>query len=101
MLSSLHYAIYSGYYKRKEFVPVDTFYLRTLIEQWYQRVSTTFMQAYLEQVQPAGLIPEDPTGRENLLNLYMFEKAVQELEYFVKYEPGLLVEPLKILQKLR
>ena len=101
MMSSLHYAIYRGYYQRKEFVPVDAFYLRTLIEQWYQRVTDTFMQAYLEQVQSAGLIPEDPTERDNLLNLYMFEKAIEELEYFVKYEPGLLVEPLKILQKLR
>ncbi len=101
MLSSLHYAIYRGYYKRKEFVPVDTYYLRTLIAQWYKKVSTAFLNGYTEHIKPADLIPQDTRERENLLNLFMFEKAVQELNHFVRHEPQLLVEPLKILQKLR
>ncbi len=101
MLSSFHYAIYQGYFHRKEFVPVDTFYLRRLVEEWYSKVAKTFMDSYVKTISSAGIIPNDETVRTNLLNVYMFEKAVQELKYFVEYEPELLVIPLKILQKIR
>ncbi len=101
MLSSFHYAIYKGYFVRKEFVPVDSYYLRTLLEQWYQKIASTFLDEYLSNIHPAGIIPADDEQRQNLLNFYMFEKAVQELKHFVNYEPDSLVIPLKILQKLR
>ncbi len=101
MLSSFHYAIYRGYFLRKEFVPVDTYYLRTLLEQWYQKVASTFINEYTHVIGPEKIIPSNYEQRKNLLNLYMFEKAVQELKYFVEHEPGSIVIPLKIMQKLR
>ncbi len=101
MLGSFHYAIYRGYFLRKEFVPVDTYYLRTLLEQWYQKVASTFINEYTHVIGPEKIIPSNYAQRNNLLNLYMFEKAVQELKYFVEHEPGSIVIPLKIMQKLR
>ncbi len=101
MLSSFHYAIYKGYFVRKEYVPVDTYYLRTLLEQWHQKVASTFLDEYFSAIHPANIIPADEEQRQDLLNVYMFEKAVQELKYFVQHEPDSLVIPLKILQKLR
>ncbi len=100
MLSSFHYAVYRGYFARKEFVTVDASYLRALLEQWYRTVENTFMDEYTGVIRPAGIIPEDITQCRDLLNLYMFEKAVMELKHFVMHEPNSLVIPLKILQKM-
>ena len=101
MLSSFHYAIYKGYFMRKEFVKVDTNYLRPLLEQWYHKVAGTFMDSYVTAIGPHSVIPDDGDQMNNLINLYIFEKAVQELRYFSEYEPGSIVIPLKVLQKLK
>ncbi len=101
MLSSFHYAVYKGYFARKEFVTVDAPYLQALLEQWYHTVEKTFMVEYTDVIRPAGIIPEDTTQTRNLLNLYMFEKAVKELKHFVIHEPQSLVIPLKMLQKMQ
>lgn len=101
MLHSLHYAIYKGYFLRKEFVPVDTNYLRPCLERWYQKVSKTFLKSYCQHLKDKAIIPDDQHTFEDLLNLYMFEKAVQELHSFVDHEPESAVIPLKILQKLK
>ena len=101
MLSSFHYAIYKGYFMRKEFVNVDAPYLRTLLEQWYQRVADTFLGAYLDRMAGEAVIPGDEVQRDHLLQLYMFEKAVQELRQFARYEHRSILIPLKILQKIK
>ncbi|MGM0573173.1 MAG: hypothetical protein ACQESL_05355, partial [Bacteroidota bacterium] len=101
MLQSLHYAIYKGYFLRKEFVPVDSNYLRPCLDRWYQKVSKTFLNAYCQHLQDKAIIPDDKDTFEDMLNLYMFEKAIQELHSFVDHEPESAVIPLKILQKLK
>ncbi len=101
MLSSFHYAVHVGYFFRKEFIPVDDNYLRPLLEKWYSKVADTFIKSYVDSVDMEGLIPEKKEHFDSLLNLYIFEKAVKEIRYFLEFEPSSLLIPLKALDKIR
>ncbi len=101
MLSSFHFAIHKGYVLRKEFVPIDDNYLRPLLDQWYRNVSKVFVKAYTEAVAPGRIIPANEEQVHDLINIYMLEKAVQELKYFIQNDPASMVIPLRMLEKLR
>jgi maltose alpha-D-glucosyltransferase / alpha-amylase len=101
MLSSLHYAVYKGYFHRKEFVPVDENYLRPMLELWYQRVFDVFVDGYTREARKAGIIPDDQRQVYQLLHMYVFEKAVRELRNFMERDPASLIIPLKALENIR
>jgi maltose alpha-D-glucosyltransferase / alpha-amylase len=100
MLSSFHFAIHKGYALRKEFVPVDDNYLRPLLDQWYVHVSKVFVKTYAEAAAPGQIIPENIEQVSALINIYMLEKAVQELKYFIQNDPDSMIIPLRMLEKL-
>ena len=101
ILTSFHYIIYDGYFFRKEFVPVDENFLRPLVERWYEKVKVTFISAYAGEARQSGLIPGDDKKMHHLLDLFLFEKAVREIQNFVKNDPRLLIIPVKALQRLK
>lgn len=101
LLSSCHFAVFRGYLHRKEFLPVNENFLRPLAEHWYQRVSRAFLDGYLPAMEGKGLIPSDEDHIRDLLNIYMLEKAVEELRLFAQRQPDFLFIPVKALEKLR
>jgi len=101
LLSSFHFSIYKGYFSRMEFIPADAHHLLAILEQWYRRVVDKFLTAYTDTARSGNIIPGDEQQFQNLLNIYMYEKAVQELKLFMKDDPDCMVIPLKILEKIR
>jgi len=101
LLSSFHFSIYKGYFSRMEYIPADAHHLLAILEQWYRRVVDKFLTAYTDAARSGNIIPEDGQQFQNLLNIYMYEKAVQELKLFMKDDPDCMVIPLKILEKIR
>jgi maltose alpha-D-glucosyltransferase / alpha-amylase len=101
MLGSLHYAVNIGYFRRKEFVPVNGNYLRPLKDQWFDKVSDTFLKGYLEETAKYGFLPSDKDQIDNILNLFVFEKAIRETHNFIVNEPESILIPIKTLQTLK
>lgn len=101
MLNSLHYTIWWGYLKRKEFIPVNDNYLRPLIEEWYQRVSATFVDGYMRTAGNSGFLPQSRQQVDDLLNLFIFEKSVHEVRNFLVNQPEALIIPLKSLERIK
>ena len=101
MISSFYYAIHMGYSYRKEFSPADESYLNTLMEKWFEKLSTTFLDAYLDDAKNYGFIPENSEQTQALLNLFIFEKAIQEISKFITIQPESLVVPIGALKKIR
>jgi maltose alpha-D-glucosyltransferase / alpha-amylase len=101
MLGSLHYAVNIGYFRRKEFVPVNGNYLRPLKDQWFDKVSDTFLKGYLEETAKYGFLPSDKDQIDNILSLFMFEKAIREMHNFIVNEPESILIPIKTLQNLK
>jgi maltose alpha-D-glucosyltransferase / alpha-amylase len=100
MFMSFYYGINTGYFNRREFLPVNENYLEPLVEQWYAVVSGTFVEAYNNSLVDSGLIPADQGQARNLLNIFLFEKAVGELGNFFANQPTSLIIPLKAIQRL-
>ncbi|TVQ93004.1 MAG: maltose alpha-D-glucosyltransferase [Bacteroidetes bacterium] len=101
MVSSFHYTINKAYFYRKEFVPVNDNYLRPLIARWYHEVSSLFLKSYLDEASLYSFIPENRAHTLNLLNLFIFEKAIRELRIFLNEEPESLNIPVKAFELIK
>ncbi len=101
MLCSFHYAIHKAYTMRREFLPASEKQMHSLLDQWYSNVSSVFVREYLETAMEAGIVPKSVEKAKELINMYMLEKAVQELKFFVGSDPGSAFICLRMLVKLR
>ncbi len=65
---------------------------------WEERVGQTFLDAYLD-AGAARLVPNDPAHVRWLLDAYIIERAVHELQWEVDHRPHLARVPLAALQR--
>jgi len=68
--------------------------LKPWVQRWSVRAGTAFLDAYLEGVQEAGLLPADPLQQRRLLDLHLLDKALHELEYELGHRPDWVTVPL-------
>ncbi len=94
MLRSFHYAIYMGLLKQENMYPGSHDALSPWLEHWYQRVSYRFLTAYLQKAGNAAFIPKDRVDIENLINLFLIEKAVYDADNEMNNRPEWLFIPL-------
>jgi maltose alpha-D-glucosyltransferase/alpha-amylase len=102
MVRSLHYAAYSALHGlatgrgrspgmiRAE----DRAFLEPWARAWYVRSAREFVIHYLEHLAPADLLPATPEARRSLLELFVLEKALEELGAELAHQPGLALLPL-------
>ncbi|HKR65959.1 MAG TPA: maltose alpha-D-glucosyltransferase [Thermoanaerobaculia bacterium] len=98
MLRSFHYAPYAalfgaapGSYVR----PEDVKQLEAGARFWYQWVSASFLRAYLAESAQGQFLPTNPESIEALLNAYLLEKALYEIQYEMNNRPDWLRIPLR------
>lgn len=77
----------------------DVAQLEPWVHAWYAHVSAAYLRAYLARVAPAGLLPE---GDElsDLLDAFLLEKALIELEHELQRRPKWVGIPLQGLLRL-
>ncbi len=56
-------------------------------EYWYSRVALEFLKSYSVGVAGAGVLPTDPSTAQQLLDLFLLEKALYELRYELNNRP--------------
>jgi maltose alpha-D-glucosyltransferase/alpha-amylase len=98
MLRSFHYVAYSALRRQLELatnpdevLPV----LRAWSKFWYIWVSSAFLKAYLEVLQPHKLLPSDQRQLRILLDALLLDKAVYEIGYELNNRPDWLDVPLE------
>ncbi len=101
MLCSFHYAIHKAYAIRSEFLPDGDLLMQALPDQWYRNVSEVFVKVYLDAAAPAGILPPSNEKAKELINMYMLEKAVQELKFCVGNDPENAFISLQLMEKLK
>jgi maltose alpha-D-glucosyltransferase/alpha-amylase len=99
MLRSFHYAVHSAWPKGVELRPEEKKALDPYVELWPERMSTAFMEAYLETAGSAVFIPAE-ADRKVLLTAYLMEKAVYELGYELNNRPDWAHIPMAGILKL-
>ena len=64
-------------------------------EAWFHRVSREFVTAYLEGIGPAHLLPPAEDDRRALLELFVLEKALHEVEAELAHHSEKVVIPVR------
>jgi maltose alpha-D-glucosyltransferase/alpha-amylase len=104
MIRSFHYATHSALLHQASLAlkPEDLPALEHWAQFWYVWVSASFLTSYLNGVEQAQLLPDDPEQLRILLDAYLLEKAVYEIGYELNNRPDWLKVPLQgILQLMK
>jgi maltose alpha-D-glucosyltransferase/alpha-amylase len=95
MLRSFHYAISSALIKNVTSLPEDEAWLRGWAECWYAYVAGSFLRAYLTKVAQGTFVPAAPREFEQLLQVFLLEKAVYEVGYELNNRPDWIEIPIR------
>jgi maltose alpha-D-glucosyltransferase/alpha-amylase len=62
---------------------------------WYDHVAREFLSAYFQAIQPTGLLPQMETACFDLLELYLLEKALLQIDAELIDRPDWVTIPLR------
>jgi len=98
MLRSFHYAPYAVLFGR---APGVSFYDRDISVQedwartWHRWVSIAFLRSYLAIAENAPFLPAAPEELERLLDVFLLDKAIYELNYELNNRPAWVQIPVE------
>jgi maltose alpha-D-glucosyltransferase/alpha-amylase len=64
-------------------------------ETWYHRMAREFTTAYMEAIEPAHLLPAHANNRQTLLELFVLDKALDEVDGELNSRSEKVVIPLR------
>jgi trehalose synthase-fused probable maltokinase len=91
MLRSFHYAAHSALAKRGG----EPSSLEALAEQWAAHVGKAFLDAWRATAHQTGIAPPAGADFDQLLEMFLLEKAIYEVEYELNNRPGWLPIPAR------
>jgi maltose alpha-D-glucosyltransferase/alpha-amylase len=99
MLRSFHYAAYAKLFEESAAGvvggPEAMAELETWARFWVRWISAAFLSAYLDRAQGASFVPPSRQELAMLLDVYILEKAVYELQYELNNRPTWVGIPLQ------
>ena len=100
MVRSLHYAAYSILMEPEFSVQRKEKDLEKWAESWYYHVTRMYLQGYLDTVGENNFIPKDQEDFDILMETYLLEKAIYELNYELNNRPDWLLIPLRGIKSI-
>lgn len=101
MLRSFHYVVHVALLGQSARTrPEDAQHLEPWARFWYVAVTTAFWHAYLTVATPAAILPAAPEHLTTMLDIYLLERAVIELDYELHNRPDWVRIPLRGLLEL-
>ena len=103
MIRSFHYAACVALHGRVSTLlrPEDLPMLEEWAQAWYLWVSATFLKSYLELMAATPILPQSREGMKAILDAYLLDKAIYEVNYELNNRPDWVRAPLQgILQVL-
>ncbi len=104
MIRSFHYATHVALHGPASTVlrPEDLPVLEKWAQSWYLWVSATFLKSYLELMADSPVLPRSREGIKTILDAYLLDKAIYEVNYELNNRPDWVRLPLQgILQVLQ
>ncbi len=101
MIRSFHYAAYATLRGRASTTlrPEDLPVLEEWAQFWYLWVSTTYLKSYLQFMAGTPILPQSREGMKAILDTYLLDKALYEVNYELNNRPDWVGLPLQgILQ---
>jgi trehalose synthase-fused probable maltokinase len=100
MLRSFSYAAYAALFNRTVGRAEEFDRLEPWARVWTRWVGAAFLKAYLSVAEGAPFLPADAVQRAALLDLYLLDKALYELNYELNNRPDWVRIPLRGLTEL-
>jgi maltose alpha-D-glucosyltransferase/alpha-amylase len=102
-LRSIDYATSAAIHRAPNLTPEDRAALAKLMREWGERLTTAYWDSYREAINNAPLWPTDDAQSLRLLDRFMLDKALYEIEYELANRPAWSHIPidatLRILQQ--
>jgi len=103
MIRSFHYAAFAALRGQASTIlrPEDLPVLEEWARFWYHWISATFLKSYLEFMADIPILPQSREGVKVILDAYLLDKAMYEVNYELNNRPDWVGLPLQgILQML-
>lgn len=94
LIRSIDYSATAALERALKVTSDDTGKLAAALDAWRERATTAFVDAYRETMTDARLWPADAGATKEMLNFFLLEKALYEIEYELAHRPDWLRVPL-------
>jgi maltose alpha-D-glucosyltransferase/alpha-amylase len=94
LIRSIDYSATAALERALKVAPDENGKLGAALAEWRERAAAAFLAAYREIMTNQRLWPADPLAAEQMLNFFLLEKAVYEIEYELAHRPDWLRVPL-------
>lgn len=100
MVRSFHYAAYSNIMESEFEQQRKEGELEQWAESWYYHITRLYLQSYYEHVQGNQFFPESKDDLKILMDTFLLEKAVYELNYELNNRPDWVLIPLRGIKSI-
>jgi maltose alpha-D-glucosyltransferase/alpha-amylase len=100
MIRSFSYAVYTALDNHLLIRPEDSQMLKPWAEWWYNIVSALFIFSYMETAAGSRVIPDNMDDLMRLLEAFLLEKAIYEMNYEINNRPEKVTIPIRGIAQL-
>jgi maltose alpha-D-glucosyltransferase/alpha-amylase len=94
LIRSIDYSATAALERALKVAPDEDGKLSAALVEWRDRSVATFLGAYREVMTDQRLWPAGPDAARRMLDFFLLEKAIYEIEYELAYRPDWLRVPL-------
>jgi maltose alpha-D-glucosyltransferase/alpha-amylase len=94
LIRSIDYSATAALERALKVAPDEQGKLGAALAEWRDRAAAAFLDTYREIMTNQRLWPADPHAAEQMLNFFLLEKALYEIEYELAHRPEWLRVPL-------
>ncbi len=100
LIRSIDYSVIAALDRATKRSPDERGRLAAALSGWRERSVAAFLGAYRETMTGARLWPDDPHASDAMVNFFLLEKAVHEIEYELALRPDWLRMPVAGLLRI-
>jgi maltose alpha-D-glucosyltransferase/alpha-amylase len=100
LIRSIDYSVTAALDRALKVAPDEQGKLAAALSQWRKRATAAFRVAYRESMTNARLWPADPHASAAMVNFFLLEKAVREIEYELAHRAEWLRLPVAGLLRM-
>jgi maltose alpha-D-glucosyltransferase/alpha-amylase len=100
MIRSFYYVAYEGIQSTNQVPKEEVGNLLPFADLWAFQISQIFLKAYLDTVQESDFYPKNKADLRIMLDAYLLERAVFDLNYELTNRPDQVLAPVQIIKSI-
>jgi maltose alpha-D-glucosyltransferase/alpha-amylase len=100
LINSIDYSVGAALERARGMAPDEHGRLAAALSEWRDRATAAFMSGYRETIRSAPLWPSDPHAADAMINFFLLEKVLYEIEDELIHRPDWLRIPLTSLLRI-